>query len=220
MLKKEILQSMTGLIVCNGRIRDYGFYKPFFDKAGLVICADGGAAHLQKFGVLPHVLLGDFDSISFEDMEYYKSSEVEILKFPVEKDMTDTELAVEMAAQRGCKEIILIGALGTRMDHSISNVFLLKKMLDMGVEGVIADEYNEIRLIDKSIELKRDGDRKVTLLPLSGSVSGVTTKGLYYPLLKATIPIGSTWGVSNEFTGETAGVDIEEGLMLVIESRD
>lgn len=211
---------MRGIVVCNGRIRDYSGCRHFFDHADLILCADGGAAHLKRWGIIPHILLGDFDSILEEDLNDYRKSGVDIVKFPPEKDMTDTELALELAAEKGCKEIILLGALGTRLDHSISNVFLLKKLLEAGITGIIADEYNEIRLIDRSITLHRRPDMKVTLLPLSENVEGVTTQGLYYPLTNATIPMGSTWGVSNEFTGDTAGVSISKGLLLVIQSRD
>ncbi len=211
---------MRGIIVSNGCIRDYNYTARYFEGVELVLCADGGAAHLKKLGVTPDILLGDFDSISIEDLEQYQNAGVQIMKFPAEKDMTDSELAVEIAIEKGCREIVLIGSMGTRFDHTLANIFLLKKMLDLGVAGTAADEYNEIRLIRESIHLNREPGMKVTLLPMSETVEGVTTKGLYYPLKDATLRKGSTWGVSNEFVESAASVTITSGELLVITSRD
>lgn len=211
---------MTAVIVCNGHIEDYTYYKEYLKSAELIICADGGANHIRRFGIKPHILLGDFDSISQDDLKYFKATGTEVIEYPVEKDMTDAELAVECAVERGSKNIILIGVLGTRMDHSLSNVFLLKRILDKGVKGYIVNEYNTITVIKDKILLQREESMRVSLIPLSIQVKGVTTKGLYYPLNRATIDMGSTWGISNEFTGDEAQVTIEDGLLLVIKSRD
>ncbi len=211
---------MTALIVCNGTIKDYSCYGRYFEEASFIIGADGGACHLRRFGIMPHLLLGDFDSISKDDYEYFAGSGTEVIKYPPEKDMTDTELAIEAASQRGFRKIIIIGGLGTRMDHSLSNIFILKSMFDRGLKGIIADERNEIEIIDHTALLKRENGVKVTLLPLTPKVEGVTTEGLYYPLNNATLHMGSTRGVSNEFACETARVTVKKGLMLLIRSKD
>ena len=211
---------MKGVIVCSGSISDYTYLHKYFDNADLVICADGGARHLRNFGIMPDILVGDLDSISHSDYESLKDAGIEIIKFPVQKDMTDAQLAVELAIQKGCKTVVMIGALGSRLDHSISNVNLLKRLLDADVKGIIANEHNEAVLINSNICLKKEDGIKVSLLPLTTYVSGVTTKGLYYPLEDATLEIGSTWGVSNEFSDDTASVSITDGLLLVIKSRD
>ncbi|RJQ39623.1 MAG: thiamine diphosphokinase [Nitrospiraceae bacterium] len=211
---------MKAVIICNGEIKDYTYYEKYFNGAGLIVSVDGGAAHARRLGVKPHVLIGDFDSITREDFEYFRNLGVKIEEFPAEKDMTDTEIAVDFAAEKGCKEAVVIGGLGTRIDHSLSNVFLLKKMLDRGIKGIIVNEYNEVTIINDRIWLTRERDIKITLLPLSEKVVGVTTKGLYYPLHNATIELGMTWGVSNEFTDEVAEVSVKSGLLLVIKSRD
>ncbi len=211
---------MKAVIVCNGSINDYPHMSGYFEGADLIICADGGASHLRRFRVRPHILLGDFDSISQEDYAFFRDSEAEIVTFPVEKDMTDAEIAVDLAIERGSRVIVIIGGLGTRLDHSVGNLFLLKKMMECDVRGILANEYNEVTLIKDGITLQREPGVKISLLPLSEKVSGVTTRGLYYPLENATIEMGSTWGVSNEFEGDTAEVTVKEGLMLVIKSRD
>lgn len=211
---------MTGVIVCGGRIDDYGFLKKYFNDVKLVISADSGARHCKSFQVTPDLLVGDFDSVSEADYIGLDAAGVEILRFPVEKDMTDSELAIEIALERGCSKVILLGALGTRLDHSVSNLFLLKKLLDLGVEGIIADEHNEVRLINSSIELERENGVNITLLPLAGGTKGVTTQGLYYPLKNAVLEVGSSWGVSNKFSEDIARVTVEEGYLLVMKARD
>jgi thiamine pyrophosphokinase len=210
----------TAVIVCSGSISDYTYYGKYFDMSEYIICVDGGAAHLRKFGIKPDVLLGDFDSINKADYEYFKDNGVEILQFPSEKDMTDTELAVALAISKGYKTLVFIGALGTRYDHSISNIFTLRQLLDKGINGVIVNEKNEITLIRDNIKIDKEEGFKVSLLPLSETVEGVTTKGLYYPLLDAVLEMGSAWGVSNEFTSDVAEISISKGLLLVLKSRD
>ncbi|MCX8129016.1 MAG: thiamine diphosphokinase [Clostridia bacterium] len=216
----KIGKKMTAVIVCNGCIRDYSYYEKYFSEAEFVIGVDGGAMHLRKFGIQPDLMLGDFDSINEEDMGFFRGIGTEIMTFPAEKDMTDTELALNVAVDRGYKKILIIGGLGTRADHSLSNIFLLKHLHEKNIKGVIVDEHNEIVLIDGKIELRREKNVKVTLIPLSEKVEGVTTKGLYYPLDEATIEMGSTWGVSNEFADDIAEVTIKKGLMLIIKARD
>ncbi|ODM25597.1 thiamine pyrophosphokinase [Clostridium sp. Bc-iso-3] len=211
---------MYALIVCNGSIIDYSYHRKFFDEADFIVCADGGALHLQKLGIKPDVLLGDFDSIEEGYLEYYREQKVTILKYPTEKNMTDTELAVDTAIERGYKDIVIIGGTGTRLDHTLSNIFLLRQMLDRGVRGRIVNEYNEIFLIDDCTEVKAEEGYYLTLLPLTSKVEGITTKGLYYPLKGETIEMGSTRGVSNCFVSQEAQISITSGVLMVIKTRD
>lgn len=211
---------MTGVIICGGSLSDYKYIGRYLEGADIVIAADSGAAHLENLKAVPDILTGDFDSISKADYDSLTASGIETLRFPVEKDMTDSELALELALERGCSTVILLGALGTRLDHSLSNVYLLKKLLEHGTRGIIADEHNEVYLTDSRITLEREEGVRLSLLPLSGCVKGVTTYGLYYPLKDATLEIGSSLGVSNEFVEKTATVTITDGLLLVIKSRD
>ncbi|MGE5613407.1 MAG: thiamine diphosphokinase [Bacillota bacterium] len=211
---------MTCVIICGGEITDYEYISMYLAEASLVISADSGARHCERLQVTPDILVGDFDSILSKDYNDMVKAGAEIARFPAEKDMTDSELAVEIALSRGCKRIILLGAIGSRLDHSISNIFLLKKITDQNVEGLLANEKNEIRLVKECLELERDEWPFVTLLPFAGDAVGVTIKGFYYPLVNATLKTGSTWGVSNIITEPKAQIDVREGYLLVIKSRD
>ena len=211
---------MTCVVFCGGKIGDYSHAEKYCRNAELVISADSGARHCRALGIVPDIALGDFDSIDRSDYSRLEEAGTEILRFPVEKDMTDSELAVETAISRGCSRIILLGAAGSRLDHSLSNLFLLKKMHDANVEGIIADDKYEVRLVSGSIRLKREEGVFVTLLPFGGDASGVSTRGLYFPLDNAVLKTGSSLGVSNRFSEDEAYVEVKEGLLLVITAKD
>lgn len=211
---------MTAIVVCNGSIFDYSYYKKYFVAATFVICADGGASHLKKFGIKPDVLVGDFDSIDSEDLEYYKSLNVEIIKYRFDKDMTDTEIAVGIAVKRGFEDITIIGGSGTRWDHSLSNVFLLKQLLDLNVRGRIVNEQNEIILTSCNIKIEGMDGFKISLLPLTEKVEGITTRGLLYPLNDESLCMGESRGLSNQFSQESAQIFIKSGILMIIKSKD
>lgn len=216
----------TALIISSGIINDYSILKKYLDVSDTVICADGGIRHARLTNIIPDIVLGDFDSTCDEDFDYINNNTIKILKHPIEKDKSDTELAIDYAISLGVTDVILTGFSGSRLDHMTSNIFLLKYMHDNNIIGLLVDENNEIRLIDKHITLFKDDvsnmefSCKVSLLPLTPVVTGVTTKGLSYPLYNATLNMSSTYGISNEFTGDKASVVINEGLLLVFKSID
>lgn len=211
---------MTAIVVCNGSICDYSYYKKYFEDAELVVCVDGGASHLKKFGIKPDILLGDFDSIKPEDLDYYKDLNVEVLKYGSDKDYTDTEIAVDILIERGFDDIVIIGGTGTRLDHSLANIFLLKKIMDRGLKGRIVNEKNEIFLASGYVRLEREEGLKITLLPLTQEVTGITTKGLLYPLKDERLVMGEGRGVSNEFADSFGEVFTKSGILMVVKSRD
>lgn len=211
---------MKVLIVSNGSISNYNFYNDILKTVDYIICADGGAKHLVKMDVYPNVVIGDLDSIDKKIKELFISKNVEFVKFPTNKDATDTELAVDFAISQKPTEITFIGAIGNRMDHTLANISILKKLLLKGVKGKIIDEKNEIILIDKEIILYRGNSDFISILPVTQEVKGVTLEGLQFPLRDALITFGSSIGVSNRFVDSKASIKIKEGLLLIIKSKD
>ncbi len=211
---------MTGVVFCGGQIGDYNYIRKYLREAQFILSADSGARHCRRMHIIPDFLIGDFDSINDADYSFLVDAGVQIIKYPVKKDMTDSEITVQVAIEKGCDKIVLVGAIGSRLDHTAANLFLLKKLVDLNVEGIIADGKNEARIIRDHIELKSREDTFVTLLPVAGSARGVTTQGLMYPLTDATLEMGSSLGVSNRFAEDIARVEVEEGYLLVIMSRD
>ena len=206
---------MRAVIFANGDLKQPEFYQDYILPGDFIICADGGYAHVLELGLIPDVVLGDFDS-----MERARVVCREILTYPAEKDATDTEIAVDYALEEGFDEILLLGCLGSRMDHSLANLFLLKKIAVSGAQGTILDEHNCVSYCEKEISVSGKAGDILSVIPLEGDVEGVTTEGLYYELHGETLLFGSSRGVSNVLTGETAKISFSKGSALVIVARD
>lgn len=211
---------MEAVIVSGGEIKDYSFYKDIL-KDKYIICADGGIHHLKMLGITPDLFLGDFDSCDYSQIE--KSGIIdgaEIEKYKIEKDATDTHIAVDTAIKKGFDTITIIGALGGRYDHALANIFLLKYMLEKGVLGKIVNEKNEIFITDKPLDIMPRDGKKLSLIPLCNNVLGITLKNLKYPLYDFNLKMGDTIGISNEFTDKKASITFKEGILLVVISND
>ncbi len=211
---------MKAAVICNGEIRDYSYIKSFLDNIGLVVCCDGGLRHCEGLGIFPDIICGDFDSVRPDVMDRYKNSSAEIRKVPREKDFTDGELGIRLALERGADELVLLGCLGSRFDHSLANVQLLLLPLKQGARAKIISENNTLFLVDRELKLDVEKGTTISLIPLVGEVRGVTTEGLYYPLEKSALSLGSSLGISNVSTGRKVRISLDEGLLLVAEARD
>lgn len=211
---------MKALIFTNGRYGDPDFYRDYLKKIkpSLIICADGGANFAKIIGVSPDVILGDMDSISDETLRYYK--DVDIQRYPVCKDETDTQLAVNLAVSKGAKEIVIFGALGTRLDHSLGNIYLLTGLLEAGIQGEIVDENNQIFLVRGNETLALEIGAVVSLLPLGGPVEGINIKGFKYPIVNGKMTMDCPYGISNVTVLEKQSISIEKGTLLVDITRD
>jgi len=179
----------------------------------VIICADSGYDHARKMNLRPSIVLGDFDSIS------EKPADIPCLNFPARKDLTDTELAVEYARDKGFREFLLLGSTGSRSDHSLANILLLKNILDMGGNATIVDEHSKIMITDALLEINEPQGSIISLIPLT-TCKGVTTNDLEYPLGNATMEVGKGIGISNIVSGENPWVKTEEGTLFVIVARD
>lgn len=207
-------------ILTNGSVLDYEFYKSRLHQYDFIICADGGLKHAFKMGIVPRVALGDFDSTPPEILSYYKDKGCEIIEHPAMKNETDTELAFNYALGQKPSSIDILAGLGSRLDHSLANVHLLKKVLGQGVLGRIITENNEVILIDTDTKIEGEIGEGISLLPFSQSVTDIFTTGLGYPIENGRFDIGKPYGVSNYMTHNTAHIKLGSGLLLVIKYRD
>lgn len=192
---------------------------------GQIICADSGLEVLIRAGLTADYLIGDFDSVSAELLEQYVSKnrdKTEIRAFDPVKDLTDTQIAIELAIERRAASITILGGTGTRMDHVLANIHLLLLPLKQGIPACILDEYNRIYIKDQSFRLSRRQlyGPYLSLLPLTERVEGVTLTGMKYPLSKAVIRIGDSLGVSNEIMEEEARIEFDKGILIVTEAAD
>lgn len=207
-------------ILTNGSIVDYDFYKERLKKYDYIICADGGLAHAMKLDLVPQAALGDFDSTPNHVVEFFHSKGTKIIKYSAIKNETDTEIALDFAMNKKPESIDILAGLGSRFDHSLANVHLLKKALDKGVFCQIVTEKNDIILIDSEIRLEGEEGDGISLLPLTETVSHVYTRGLAYPVRNGEFHIGAPYGVSNYMNYPLAEIKIDGGLLLIIKYKD
>lgn len=207
------------VIFANADIEDYSFCSKYIDDA-LIISCDGGMRHTMKLGLTPDYIVGDFDSVSPEVLDYYKQKNIELKQVPCRKDETDMELGISHAIELGADDITLIGGIGSRLDHTLANIFQLIRLDKLGIKGRIVNEKNLITLCTSKAEIFGKKGGLVSFVPISPEVKGVTTKGLEYPLENAVLFMDSPRGVSNVLKDEYAEYKFENGMALIILAKD
>jgi thiamine pyrophosphokinase len=213
------MNDKKAVILGNAAIRDYGRMKKYAENR-FMICCDGGVRYAGAMGLTPDIIIGDFDSADREILSAYQDAGVPFDPYPSQKEETDMALCLQYALDKGMDDVVILGGAGSRLDHTLANIFLLQWGLERNARVRLIDENNEIELIDKAIGLKGAVGGFVSLIPVSEIVTGVTTRGLKYPLRHETLFRASSRGVSNEFDAETAAVAVESGLLLAILARD
>ncbi len=208
----------TALIFANGAANDGSFVQQALKDCPnpTVIAADGGAhmAH-DRFGLRPHIVIGDMDSASAELLAQLEAAGTEIVRYPAEKNETDLELALLWAAEHGATTIRVIGALGRRIDQTFANVYLLAhpRLATCDVRFVAGEQQ---------IWLARPGTHQISgkagdtlsLIPMSAAVNDIETENLYYPLRNETLHVGPARGISNVLTQDNATVSFGSGILL------
>ncbi|WLR52760.1 thiamine diphosphokinase [Bacillus tianshenii] len=210
---------MRALVFSGGRLGEWAV--SYIKEDDLIIGVDAGAAFLAKRKVRFQSALGDFDSVTLEEIELVKKYASEFQSCdPVMKDLTDTEMGMRTVLEKGASEILILGGLGTRFDHSLANVHLLRTALAHQVRCKIIDSYNQIQLTKDELMITTDGYPYVSLLPLTHTVKGVTLEGFQYPLHNASLEMGMSLGISNVLNAKQGKISVKEGELLVIQSRD
>jgi len=211
---------MKAVIISNGDLEDKNTLKSVAKEADYIICADGGLRHLRELKIKPHIVLGDLDSIDKDLMLRYEDLGVKFAKYPIKKDKTDTELAIDHALELGADEITLMGVIGTRIDHSLANIMLLYKLLTLGVKGRILNEHNEVLITDQELIIKKEVNTYISIIPIMGNPAYVTLKGFEYEIDDVEFFPSTTLGVSNRIIEKEGLVKVRNGSCLVIKSKD
>ena len=213
---------MKTLIITGGKINK-NFAKKYLksNKYDIIIAVDKGLETIDYLKLQPQYVLGDFDSVNTKILEKYKKQNIKIIKLNPEKDLTDTHSAIDLALKLKSTEITILGAIGTRLDHTMANIHILKQALDKNIKAKIVNEKNEIELINKEIIIKKDDNYKyVSIIPLTTNVTGITIEGMKYIINDYTLSIGDSLGVSNEQIDIEAKISIKTGILVVIKSKD
>ena len=191
---------------------DAAFLKRVLREDDYIFVADGGSRLLAAMEVTPHAVIGDFDSSACP-----QDSNVPVQILPTHKDDTDVFAAAKEALALGFREFLLLGCLGGRLDHTVSNLFLLRFLHDHGATGTLIDERHEVRLLSAGTHtIPRRAGYYLSLLPYGGNAEGVSIAGAEYPLENAMLNTAFPLGVSNGFLETDVTVTVKSGFLLLI----
>lgn len=215
---------MNTIIVSGGNIGNEGLalLKEASSIYSNIIAVDKGLEALNKLNIIPNYMIGDWDSIEKDILKKYEiNKKIKMIKLNPEKDYTDTHMALKLAINIGSTNITIIGGTGTRIDHMIGNIHILKEAMEKGISCKIIDENNEIQLINKDVQILKDKKYKyISLIPLTDKVEGITLKGFKYSLTKESLTIGQSLGISNEQIEDIAKIEIDNGILIFVKSKD
>ena len=205
---------MKAFVFTGGNIRVENITeKPEADD--IIIAADSGYNNALAMGLTPHLLVGDFDSLGKKNIPVG----IKTVELPAEKDVTDTHVAIDAAIENGASQIVIIGGLDGRLDHTLSNLAILRDLFDKNIYAVITDGVNRVRYIrSTSTLLARSRYKYFSLIADDEKVKGVDIEGGKYPLKNATILCKHQYAVSNEITGNCALIAVKKGGLFIVES--
>lgn len=207
------------IIFANGELPDLDKARLLLRPADHVICADGGIRHALALNVQPDLVIGDMDSIPKESWQVLKKSGLSLEIFPRDKNETDLELALQRAMQLKPERILILGALGGRLDQTIANIAVLNEAEHTSLDIRLDDGVEEVFFCRDQVEVHGRSEDIVSLIPWMGPVQGIQTDGLKWPLRGETLYPEKTRGISNEMLSDIASISIRSGLLLIVHRR-
>jgi len=205
---------MRAVIIGNGSMYDYEYIGGKLRKNDYIICADGGYKHAKALNIKPDVVIGDMDSIGENDYDG------EVINLPIRKDFTDSEVCVKYVLLKDFEEILMLAFTGTRVDHTLANVFLLEQISNSGKKARIIDEHNEIYYAESENIIYGEKGDIISIIPIGQNLCSVTTNGLDYPLENEDLIFGESRGVSNIMTSNKCTITIGNGRGIIVKSSD
>ena len=203
------------VILCNGSLDTKHLYSNIV-KGDFLIAVDGGANKLSKTSFVPDLIVGDFDSITKAALRKFRS--VEQIRYPREKALIDLEIAINYCIENKFSELLILGAIGSRVDMTLTNVFLLSQ-IPKNINAKIVHENQEVFLVRKTAELAGVPGEVVSFFPIGGEVKGLFLEGFKYGLDNYGLRFGIGIGLSNEFKGKKARISFKDGLLLCVHFR-
>lgn len=211
---------MRSIIVSGGKAPSKELLKEYIKDDDYIVAVDKGCNILKEIEVTPNIILGDFDSIDKEVLNYYKDKNVKIEKFNAEKDYTDTDLGYIKALEVNPSEIILFGATGSRIDHMLGNIGILLKGLRENIKVTIVDDNNKMYAVNKSSLVKKEEGRVISFHSLSDVVKNLTIKNGKYPLNNYNMTLLEPRAICNEFLDDDIYIEFDSGIILILYTKD
>ncbi|MBU0744733.1 MAG: thiamine diphosphokinase [Gammaproteobacteria bacterium] len=186
----------------------------------IIIAADSGANCLWKYKITPDYLIGDFDSIDKKILKAWIKKNIPIKRYPIEKDLTDANLALKIAKKLKAKETVFLGALGgKRIDHLLGAIGLLDDCLKLNIKACLKDDYQTITLLKTSTTISGKPNQTFSLQAYGGIVKNLTITGSKYPLKNYNLKMGDSLTLSNKFKNKKVKISFESGKLLLILNR-
>lgn len=197
------------LILCNGNPPSEKLFHQSRANVEYFIAADGGGNIARNFRTSPDVVIGDLDSFEKHDEDTFE------IIFQSDQESNDLEKALHHARKKDATHVYILGATGQRLDHTLKNLSVLKQFDSYFQELLLKDDFGDTRLIEKSFSEDIPIGTQLSLFPLSGKVSGITTKGLKYPLQNEILENGVRDGSSNEVVENPIEITYKNGDLLL-----
>ena len=210
---------MQVLLFANGEANPGSMVQRVLDdvESPYILCADGGALNALKFNQTPQTIVGDMDSLTDLQAAEFAAQGAELVRYPAEKDETDLELALYWALRHGAAAVYVVGGLGGRFDQTLANIYLLALPALDGIHIEVVDAEQSIRLLKPGRhQVKGQAGDTISLLPIGGATKGITTTALKYPLRDEPLQFGPARGISNVMQTNHAGIDIRQGMLLMV----
>jgi len=206
------------LIFANGELPDLEKARAIILDDDLLVAADGGSQHILALGLMPHLIIGDLDSLDV-DIPLLTKRGTQLIQFPRDKDETDLELAITHVLTLNPTQLIIVAALGGRLDQTMGNLSLLTDARLASVDARLDDGVEEIFFCRDQAQVQGGSGDIVSLIPWGENVTGVLTQNLKWSLNGETLYANKTRGISNEMCGEEASIKIKTGTLLVVHRR-
>ena len=203
------------IIFANGDLPDPDKAHALLRESDFIIAADGGTRHALALGLTPNIIIGDLDSLNVERLTF----NAEIIQSPADKNETDLELAFQHALTLNPEQIIILAALGGRLDQTLGNIALVSNVQRSTSNVRLDDGIEEVFFCHEQTQIKGASGDIVSLIPWQGEVTGIVTTGLKWPLQNEILYPQKTRGISNEMMNDTATIQIKSGLLLIIHRR-
>ncbi len=203
------------IIFANGDLPNLEKARALLHDDDFIIAADGGTRHALALGRNPNVIIGDMDSFNVERLTF----KAEIIQLPQDKNETDLELAIQHALTLNPEQVIILAALGGRLDQTLGNIALISDLRPSTLDLRLDDGIEQVFFCHDHVEIRGMAGDLVSLLPWQGEVTGVVTTDLKWRLRDETLYPKKTRGISNEMLGDTAAIQIKSGLLLIVHRR-
>jgi thiamine pyrophosphokinase len=207
-----------GIIFANGDLPNLEKARALLRDDDFIIAADGGARHALALGRVPNVIVGDMDSATF-DLRPLTEKGSQVIQFSLDKNETDLELAIQHALTLNPEQVIILAALGGRLDQTLGNIALIGNVQRLILNVRLDDGIEEVFFCRDKCQINGKAGDLVSLIPWQGEVTGVVTTDLKWPLRDEILYPYKTRGISNEMLGDTAAVQIKSGSLLVVHRR-